>query len=625
MKRAELGDRARRRRADVAGGEQRLAPVERQIGARRIRRVEPIERAAEQARRRAAGRRARARAGRPPRGSAPRARRGRGRARRSGRARAGAGAPARDASRSSRRARRPRRRAPRASRRSAVQLGARALQQAPVGGVADQHVVEAQRRLAEEPAGVGLDQLAAPQRFEPRVEVGRARAAAGARRAARENCRPTTAARSSTVRSSGRSRSMRAASSAWMVGGISSAASSTAGDPAVALALERAVLHQHAHQLADEERIALAGGEHAAGDRGRQLVGADHVGGEPGRRAGVETGERHHVGDEAAGVASDERASRSSGRAADEHEQRHVGAPLHQVLDQVEQQRLGPLQVVDREHHRLRRGERGEEAADDEEGLLGRRRRAGEQRGDAVGDAGALGVVAGQRPRRSRRAAASPLAPSSMRRQRAQRLGERREGGAAGRVAARASAPSPRRRAGARTRRAAATCRGPASRGSRRGAPPAPRPPRRRPPAGAAARRRVRRTAVAGAPAGRSSDTTRYAATVSARPFSARAPNGASVTSSPTRRRVDSPISTSPSCASCCRRAATLTGSPTTSAWSSLTTTSPVLTATRSPMSPTDGGLLAARARGRRAACRPRRARRGSRRPRPRAARRRRP
>ena len=74
-----------------------------------------------------------------------------------------------------------------------------------------------------------------------------------------------------------------------------------AGGPAVALPLERAVVDQHAHQLADEERIALAGGEHAPGDRGRQLVGADHVRGEPRRRAGVEAGERHDVGDEAAG------------------------------------------------------------------------------------------------------------------------------------------------------------------------------------------------------------------------------------------------------------------------------------------------------------------------------------
>ena len=54
---------------------------------------------------------------------------------------------------------------------AAVQLRAGVLEQAPVGRVADQDVMEAQRRLAEKPAGVGLDQLAAPQRFEPRVEI----------------------------------------------------------------------------------------------------------------------------------------------------------------------------------------------------------------------------------------------------------------------------------------------------------------------------------------------------------------------------------------------------------------------------------------------------------------------
>ena len=68
--------------------------------------------------------------------------------------------------------------------------------------------------------------------------------------------------------------------------------------------------------------------------------------------------------------------------------------------------------------------------------------------------------------------------------------------------------------------------------------------------------------ATAGAPAGRSSETTRHAATGSARPFSAKVPKGASVTCSPTRRRVASPSSTSPSRACACRCAATLTGSP---------------------------------------------------------------
>src|SRR6185295_17967592 len=64
-----------------------------------------------------------------------------------------------------------------------VQLGARTLEQAPVGSIAAT--------------------------------------------ALREKWRPTTAARSSRLRCSGRKRSMRAASKAWIVGGISRAANAT--------------------------------------------------------------------------------------------------------------------------------------------------------------------------------------------------------------------------------------------------------------------------------------------------------------------------------------------------------------------------------------------------------------
>lgn len=39
-------------------------------------------------------------------------------------------------------------------------------------------------------------------------------------------------------------------------------------------------------------------------------------------------------------------------------------APLHEGLGQIEQQRFGPLEIVDRERHRLRRRERSEEPAD---------------------------------------------------------------------------------------------------------------------------------------------------------------------------------------------------------------------------------------------------------------------
>ena len=163
---------------------------------------------------------------------------------------------------------------------------------------------------------------------------------------------------------------MRAASSAWMVGGISRAASSAAGDPAIALALEGAVLHQHAHQLGDEERVAFARREHSSGNRGRQLAGADHVGRQTGCRAGVETAERHDLGDEAAGCRQRRAGLAQLRSRRHENEQRHVGAPLHEVLGQVEQQRLRPLQVVDHHHHRPRRRQRGEQSPHHEEGFL---------------------------------------------------------------------------------------------------------------------------------------------------------------------------------------------------------------------------------------------------------------
>jgi hypothetical protein len=206
------------------------------------------------------------------------------------------------------------------------------------------------------------------------------------------------------------------------------------GRPALALALERAVVHQHPHQLAEEEGVALVLGEHAAGDGGGQRVGADHVGGQARGRSGVEAGEGDDVGDDTTGGRQRRARGAQLGPCRRQHQQRHPGAPLHQVLGQVEQQRLGPLEVVDFEHHRPRRGERGQQAAHHEEGLFGRGRRPGEQRADAGGDAGALGLLAGHHgvDRRAQRLGAGAGREAEVR---AQRLGQRREGGSARGVA----------------------------------------------------------------------------------------------------------------------------------------------------------------------------------------------
>ncbi len=316
-----------------------------------------------------------------------------------------------------------------------VQLRARALEDAPVGGVADQDVMEAQHRLAEEPAGVALDQLAAPQRFEPCVEVGDVARQQFGDGAAREMAADDGRAlehhalfRPQSLDARGQQRVDRRRHLERR--------QRRAGSPAIALALERAFVHQHAHQLADEERIALAGGEHLGRDRRGQIGGADHVGGEPHRGAGVETTERQHVGDQAA--RNDERRAHVAqlGSRADQHQQRHAAAPLHQVLDEIEQQRLRPLQVVDHQHQRLGPRERGEETADDEEGLFRRCRRTREQQRDAAGDARALGAAARERglDRRRDLLRARTVAQAEVL---AQRVGERRKGGAARRVAMR--------------------------------------------------------------------------------------------------------------------------------------------------------------------------------------------
>ena len=234
-----------------------------------------------------------------------------------------------------------------------VQLGARALEQAPIGGVADQHVVEAQHRLAEEPAA---------------CRARSARCAAAPRAARRARCRCATAARPRRCARSGGRRPRRArARCAPRDAGARCARRAARGSSAASRARRgrrrrssarparsRAPsCDQHAHQLADEERIALAGGEHLGGDGRGQIGGADDVGGEAHRGAGVEAGERHDVGDQPARRRQRGAQLAQLGPRADQHEQRHAAAPLHQVLDQIEQQRLGPVQVVDHQHHRL--------------------------------------------------------------------------------------------------------------------------------------------------------------------------------------------------------------------------------------------------------------------------------
>jgi len=146
---------------------------------------------------------------------------------------------------------------------------------------------------------VRLNQLTAPQCFEPRVEVGdlarQEMGESGARKLTADDrgaLEHGPFLGSQPFDAGGQQRLDRRR---HLDGG-----EVDRGGPALSLAFERAVLHQHAHELADEQGIALAGRQHAAGDRRRQLLGADDARGEPGGRGGFEPREHHDVGDQPA-------------------------------------------------------------------------------------------------------------------------------------------------------------------------------------------------------------------------------------------------------------------------------------------------------------------------------------
>ena len=318
-----------------------------------------------------------------------------------------------------------------------VQLGARPLEEPPVRRVADQQVVKAEGRLAEEPTRVALDELAPAKRFEACVEIA---AVAPQKRSDRAPREMTTHDRGALEHGPVFGPQALDARGEQRVdgGGHLQCGQPGADRPAVTLLGERAFLHQHAHQLAHEERVALARGEHLDRDRGGQIGRTDHVRRQPHRRAGVETAEHDHVGDEPAGR-RERRAEIAQLRArADQHAERHAAAPLHQVLHQVEEERLRPLQVVDHQDHGARGGETGEEPPDDEERFLGRRGRAAEQRRHAAGDACPLGVVDGGREGGGDRGAGRLAGGAVVETEdRSNGLGERRERGAPGGIAVR--------------------------------------------------------------------------------------------------------------------------------------------------------------------------------------------
>ena len=132
-----------------------------------------------------------------------------------------------------------------------------------------------------------------------------------------------------------------------------------------------AVLGEHRDDLLDEERVALGGAhdlcagvvvERPAGelrDQGRRLVGGE------GLEGGVRRSEL---------AAAPARASLEQfGPRQAEQEDRRATAPVAHVVDQIEQRRVGPLDVVEDGHHRPVAGERLEEPPGGPRDLLGGR------------------------------------------------------------------------------------------------------------------------------------------------------------------------------------------------------------------------------------------------------------
>ena len=160
-----------------------------------------------------------------------------------------------------------------------------------------------------------------------------------------QKIRPITAARWSSRFSSRGSRSMRAAIIAWSVSGIRFD--------------ERAALEQHPHRLLDEERVALGLLEQRPS---RSVGGSSRSASSASTSSSLSSGASGSssiaVGADAPAAPARPHVEQLRPREA-EDQQRRVLDALGEVLDQLEQRLLGPVDVLEDEDERLRVGELG--------------------------------------------------------------------------------------------------------------------------------------------------------------------------------------------------------------------------------------------------------------------------
>ena len=116
-------------------------------------------------------------------------------------------------------------------------------------------------------------------------------------------------------------------------------------DPATVLPDEQPVVDQHREHLLDEQRVA-AGGLGQPGRRlGREARAAEQVRDQLGRRLRVEGLEQERRGVQLAAAPVRSRVEELRPRGAHQHDRR-VARPVHDVVHDVEERRLGPVDVL---------------------------------------------------------------------------------------------------------------------------------------------------------------------------------------------------------------------------------------------------------------------------------------
>ena len=183
---------------------------------------------------------------------------------------------------------------------------------------------------------------------------------------------PSTAPRSIAARSSASSRSSRAASKSWIVGGtVRSASSSTA-------------CHTPSSNRNSRSSISMPiiSSTNSGLPSAASTIRSRAVGASPLARGGCRPAARLRQW-EAARAGSTSRSSSPTPTGPDLEQLRPCDAqqqgggvphPVREVLDQVEERRFGPMDVVEHDDERVRAGEVLEHLADSPERVLGRAR-----------------------------------------------------------------------------------------------------------------------------------------------------------------------------------------------------------------------------------------------------------